>query len=137
MSSSGIRVATVVLAALAAAGGVVAGTASASPVSTFSQDANSDLMINNRFVARTEFKSYGDSFTVTKKSNYHDGVPYVEYEYIKINGQLQTGVHYGSAEVGVRVKFDHNFGENRAVKFRTCISEAWLDDCDEWRTGYA
>ncbi|WP_434452003.1 hypothetical protein [Lentzea sp. E54] len=135
MKTIGVRVAAVAFALAAAAVG--AGTASASPVSTLSQDEVSDLVIDGHLVARTEFKAYGDSFTVTKMSNYHSGVPYVEYAYIKKNGQAQHGTHRGSAEVGVRVKFDHNFGENRAVKFRTCIEEAWFDDCDEWRTGYA
>ncbi|MEU4804973.1 hypothetical protein [Actinosynnema sp. NPDC023587] len=136
MKTTGVRIAAVLFAVAAAVAGV-AGTASAQPVTALSQDAYSDLMIDGHFVARTKFTAYGDSFTITKKSNYHDGVPYVEYAYIKVNGQAQTGTHYGVATVGVPVKYDHNFGENRAVKFRTCISEAWFDDCDDWQTGYA
>src|SRR5688572_22492760 len=101
MKTIGTRVAAVVLAVLAAA--TTTGTASADTVAVLSQDAYSDLMIDGHFVARTKFTALGDSFTITKKSNYHTGVPYVEYAYIKINGQAQTGTHYGVAEVGVPV----------------------------------
>ncbi|MCM2388290.1 hypothetical protein [Streptomyces albipurpureus] len=95
-------------------------------------------MEGGEFVARGYFKASGDKFILTKKSNQtYSGRTYLEYKYIKINGQLQEGTHHGVSAVGVPVTFDHNFGEGRAVKFRICVEDSFWDPCSEWETGYA
>ncbi|MEU0840219.1 hypothetical protein ABZ370_12220 [Streptomyces sp. NPDC005962] len=111
--------------------------AAASAAPAAGHDAYSDLMVDGKFVARTYFNAGEDSFTITKKSNYGNR-PYAEYRYTKINGDEQTGTHWGVAALNNPITFDHNFGKNRAVHFRTCVQVDFaIDDCDDWETGYA
>jgi hypothetical protein len=113
--------------------GVKAGAAGA-----LGHDAYADLMEGGEFVARGYFQANGDKFVLTKKSNRsYPGRMYLEYKYIKINGQLQEGTHHGVSAVGVPVTFDHNFGEGRKVVFRVCVEDFGFDPCSDWETGYA
>jgi hypothetical protein len=63
---------------------------------------------------------------------------YVQYQYVRINGSLQTGTHYVPGDAGDCLTWDHNFGEGRYVWFRACrdvpIQE---DNCAPWREAIA
>lgn len=113
-------------------------TSASTTAAVLGNDAYADLMEGGEFVARGHFKASGDQFILTKKSNRtYPGRTYLEYKYIKINGQLQEGTHYGVSAVGVPVTFTHNFGERRAVKLRICVEDSFWDPCSDWETGYA
>jgi len=64
---------------------------------------------------------------------------YVEYQYVRKDGSLQTGSHYNPGNNGDCYIWDHDFGEGRTVWFRSCVDQpAWYTDtCDRWRTGIA
>ncbi|WP_406070447.1 hypothetical protein [Micromonospora sp. NBC_01638] len=86
----------------------------------------------------SRFISYGDKFENCDTAE--DGlISYVAYEYVRIDGSLQTGSHYNPGSNGDCSQWDHNFGEGRTVRFRSCVDQpAWFaDTCDKWRTGVA
>lgn len=136
---------TIGAAAVALIGGLAVVPAAASSnasasstVGALGNDAYADLVEGGEFVARGYFQASGDKFILTKKSNQtYPGRTYLEYKYIKVNGQLQEGTHHGVSTVGVPVTFDHNFGEGRAVAFRVCVEDSFWDPCSDWATGYA
>jgi hypothetical protein len=75
---------------------------------------------NSRVLAEAYFESTGDSFAVTRRAGAGER-PYVEYRYVRKDGTLREGTHWGSGTVGETVRFDHNFGEGRTVTFRVCM----------------
>ncbi|MFF9870427.1 hypothetical protein ACF1G0_34510 [Streptomyces sp. NPDC013953] len=127
------------LGGLAAVPAAASSHASASSTAgVLGHDAYADLMEGGEFVARGYFQASGDKFILTKKSNQtYSGRTYLEYKYIKVNGQPQEGTHHGVSAVGVPVTFDHNFGEGRKVVFRICVEDIFQDPCSDWETGYA
>ncbi|MEV8440796.1 hypothetical protein AB0425_25755 [Actinosynnema sp. NPDC051121] len=87
--------------------------------------------------SKATFISYGDKFRVCDTS--WDGWnAYVDYQYVRIDGSLQTGSHFVTTGDGTCGTWDHNFGEGRTVNFRACV-EIWPypDICDDWRVGIA
>ncbi|MFF8846281.1 hypothetical protein ACF08N_26795 [Streptomyces sp. NPDC015127] len=105
-------------------------------------DAHVNLYVDGKTVASASFISLGDRFEVTKRSSY-GGRSYLEYKYIRKDGTLQEGTHWGVSDIGYTMKFDHNFGEGRKVVFRLCVQNTYgWDDCTDdadgqWETGYA
>ena len=86
----------------------------------------------------SRFISYGDKFENCDTEP--DGlIAYVAFEYVRIDGSLQTGSHYNPGSSGDCTQWNHNFGEGRTVRFRSCVDQpAWLTDtCDRWRSGVA
>lgn len=58
----------------------------------------------------SRFISYGDKFENCDTGE--DGlISYVAYEYVRIDGSLQTGSHYNPGSNGDCSQWDHNFGE--------------------------
>jgi hypothetical protein len=64
---------------------------------------------------------------------------YMDYQYVRLDGSLQTGTHYNPGSAGECTDYDHNFGEGRTVWFRACVDWPWPfdDECDRWRTATA
>ncbi|MCI4066003.1 hypothetical protein MRQ36_27020 [Micromonospora sp. R77] len=127
-----------VLAGLTLAGGATVTTASPAMAG---QDALARVYVDGKIAAEGKFISYGDSFQLTKRSSY-GGRPYLEYKYIRIDGTVQEGTHWGLSDVGKPVSWDHNFGEGRAVAFRVCVQVTYgwdpcSDDDGQWTVGYA
>lgn len=98
---------------------------------------------NSRVLAEARFESLGDAFTLTKRAD-HGSRVYAEYKYVRTDGTLQTGTHWGPGDVGTAARFDHDFGENRAVEFRVCVEiEYAADRCsgtdqgENWTKGHA
>jgi hypothetical protein len=84
-----------------------------------------------------KFFHSADSFRVCDTS--WDGWnAYVDYEYVRIDGSLQTGAHFVTTGDGTCKDFGHNFGEDRTVNFRACV-EIWPypDLCARWTVGVA
>ncbi|MFG1955422.1 hypothetical protein [Micromonospora sp. NPDC048830] len=108
------------------------------------QDALARVYVDgtNTIAAEGKFVSYGDRFELTKRSSYGNR-PYLEYKYIRIDGTVQEGTHWGVSSIGTTVPFDHNFGEGRKVAFRVCVQvdfgwDPCSDDADgQWTIGYA
>lgn len=97
----------------------------------------------SRVLAEGYFESTGDSFTVTNRAAIGDR-PYLEYRYVRKDGTLREGTHWGSDVVGETVRFDHDFGEKRTVTFRVCLrATRGLDRCsatdfgENWTVGHA
>ncbi|MEU4420185.1 hypothetical protein AB0F81_06135 [Actinoplanes sp. NPDC024001] len=97
---------------------------------------------DSRVLAEGYFESTGDAFAVTKKAG--DGRPYVEYRYVRLDGTLRDGTHWGSDTTGRTVRFDHDFGEGRTVTFRVCVRPGYgADSCsgtefgENWTVGHA
>ncbi|MGW2296795.1 hypothetical protein [Streptomyces violaceorubidus] len=89
------------------------------------------------FGALVFFRHDGDSFRVCDTLDDAWNV-YARYEYIRIDGSIQTGRHYVSSGRGTCKDFDHNFGEGRPVRFTACVQNWVLDYCQEpWSTAVA
>lgn len=85
----------------------------------------------------SRFISYGDKFENCDTFN-DFMISYVQYQYIRIDGTLQTGSHYNPGNNGDCFAWDHDFGEGRTVWFRSCRDiPLQTDNCDAWRTGIA
>ncbi|MFC7529831.1 hypothetical protein [Actinoplanes sp. GCM10030250] len=98
---------------------------------------------NSRVLAEARFASAGDTFTLIKLAD-HGSQVYAEYKYVRKDGTLQTGTHRGPALVGVPARFDHDFGEGRAVEFRVCVATGYgsglcsgTDQGENWTKAYA
>lgn len=85
----------------------------------------------------SRFISYGDKFENCDTAD--DWMTsYVEYQYVRIDGSLQTGTHRNPGNSGDCFSWDHNFGEGRTVWFRSCVDQPLVADrCDIWRTATA
>jgi hypothetical protein len=88
--------------------------------------------------SRVTFNPNGDKFTVCDTS--WDGwIPYVKYEYIRVNGTLQTGEHYVNTGDGTCGTFGHGFTAGRLVHFVACV-DIWSNNdmcASRWATGVA
>ncbi|MEV6302922.1 hypothetical protein AB0M02_26140 [Actinoplanes sp. NPDC051861] len=95
---------------------------------------------DSRALAQARFVAAGDSFTLVKLAGAGRRV-FVEYRYVRKDGSLQTGTHWGPDAVGGTARFDHDFGEGRAVEFRVCVEAAGLcsgtDEGENWTKGHA
>ncbi|MEV8440797.1 hypothetical protein AB0425_25760 [Actinosynnema sp. NPDC051121] len=86
----------------------------------------------------SRFISYGDKFeNCDTEGDWMTS--YVDFQYIRIDGSLQTGTHYNPGNNGDCFQWDHDFGEGRTVWFRSCVDQPapFPDTCDRWRTGIA
>jgi hypothetical protein len=98
----------------------------------------------SRVLAEAYFESTGDTFAVTKRAATDDR-PYLEYRYVRKDGTLREGTHWGSVVTAETVRFDHDFGEKRTVTFRVCVRAAArasdlcsaTDFGENWTVGHA
>jgi hypothetical protein len=85
----------------------------------------------------THFISVGDKF-YNCDTDYDFFQSYVEYVYIRKDGSVQRGQHFNAGNEGDCATWDHDFGEGRAVQFRSCVNvPVGIDPCDNWRQGIA
>lgn len=101
-------------------------------------NATASAYVDGKLVARAKFVAGADRFEVTKVSHTVGHRAYVEYKYIRVDGTVQEGQHWGVSRVGVAVPFDHNFAKDRKVAFRVCVQVSLgFDPCSDWEIGYA
>lgn len=101
-------------------------------------DATANAYQDGKIVATARFIAGADRFEVTKVSHTVGHRAYLEYKYIRKDGTVQEGQHWGVSRVGHAVPFDHNFGKDRKVVFRVCVQVSLSPDvCSDWETGYA
>lgn len=84
------------------------------------------------------FIRLGDKFEACD-TQYDFQLAYVQYQYVRIDGSVQTGKHYVPSDAGDCQTWDHNFGEKRYVWFRACRDEPLTatDPCAPWRQAVA
>ncbi|MEU4695053.1 hypothetical protein [Actinoplanes sp. NPDC023714] len=93
---------------------------------------------DSRVVALARFVAEGDRFELTKRVD-GGGRAYLQYKYIRTDGTFQGGEHWGLAEAGGTVVFDHDFGEGRKVLFRVCAGAlcSGTSSGENWTIAYA
>ena len=75
---------------------------------------------DSTLLAEARFDAGDDAFTLVGRVAADR--PYLNYRYVRVDGSVQTGTHWGAAGAGTPATFHHHFGTGRTVTFRVCVS---------------